>query len=150
MNLGGSDQAAILLLEQYYENAPRRKHLLSKSDERGDKRGRPTGTRYDVAAMSAALYAGASLAQVGRDHLINLSYVQKLVKAYRLELNLPEIQKKPRGPRGRSFGGISPRIKLRVPEIKELHEQKFSATNIGHQLGLSHSTVIRVIKTLGV
>ena len=146
MNLGGSDQAAILLLEQYYENAPRTKHLLSKSDERGDKRGRPAGTRCDVAAMSAALYAGASLAQVGRDHLINFSYVQKLVKAYRLELNLPEIQKKPRG---RSFWGISPRIKLRVPEIKELYEQKFSATNIGHQLGLSHSTIIRVIKTLG-
>ena len=148
MNLGGSDQAAILLLEQYYETAPRTKHILSsKSDEHRETRGRPTGTRCDVPSMSAALVAGQSLAQVGRDHSIHFSYVQKLVKAYRIELNLPAIQKKPRG---RSFIGISPRIQLRVPEIAELHLQKFTATNIGHQLGLSHSTVIRVIKTLGV
>jgi hypothetical protein len=146
-----SDAGDIAILELTYRDAPRLVHIMPSSDK--DTRGRPPGSKYDVAGMNADLASGSkTLHAISRDSGSDPTYIKKMVRDFRKAAGLPQLPDPARAKRRYHpklpDAKLSPRIRKLIPRIVALRH-KYSATKIAQKLCISHTTVIRIIKKLG-
>lgn len=135
------DAPAIRQLENKYANITATLNVLSCKGDDVELRGRPAGTKFNVARMSKAHDEGQSLIQIARESGASYKYVSLLIDKYRKQMGLPARKSYTRNPTRK---GMSAKIRARLPEIVPLIGLH-SPTRIGFMVGIPHDTVIRAI-----